>query len=242
MGRVIPLTVQNAEIKTAAVELKTLTVSGKQVTLAVFRQLREEDLINVDGSLNGVPWGTVNYCPNGAGKCERAAHWHVVWQSGTDLFRSTVEHYPRDYSFCSELLDHSWTATLYAVLMAGGDLGAPNRDGYYTFSIQDIRCEAEAHANVRKLKEWRAYYDIEEVRERLANSISEYERQDLSERVRRYEELMAWVAAEGFDNPDKRAELHALVESEVAAEIERRKRHAEARKAIASLPQLFIAV
>lgn len=41
------LTVHNATITTAAVEVKTLTISGKQVTLAVFRQLREEQLIAV---------------------------------------------------------------------------------------------------------------------------------------------------------------------------------------------------
>ena len=43
-ARVIPLTTHNAEIKTATVEIRSLTVSGKQVTLAVFRQLREESL------------------------------------------------------------------------------------------------------------------------------------------------------------------------------------------------------
>jgi hypothetical protein len=31
-------------VRTAAVEIKTLTVSGKQVTLAVFRQLVQEEL------------------------------------------------------------------------------------------------------------------------------------------------------------------------------------------------------
>ena len=34
--------VQQAEIKTASVEIKSLTVSGKQLTLAVFRQLQEK--------------------------------------------------------------------------------------------------------------------------------------------------------------------------------------------------------
>ena len=33
---------KNAVINTAAVQIKTLTVAGKQVTLAVFRQLIEE--------------------------------------------------------------------------------------------------------------------------------------------------------------------------------------------------------
>lgn len=52
-----PMRILNAEIKTAVVEIKTLTVSSKQVTLAVFRQLMEEPLVNDDGTLNGTPWG-----------------------------------------------------------------------------------------------------------------------------------------------------------------------------------------
>jgi hypothetical protein len=39
-----PLTPQTAQITTASVEIKTLTVSGKQVTMAVFRQLYQEPL------------------------------------------------------------------------------------------------------------------------------------------------------------------------------------------------------
>jgi hypothetical protein len=81
------LTIQNAEIQTAAVEIKTLTVSGRQVTLAVFRQLREEPLIADDGALNGEPWGIVNYHPD---KCAGSDHVHAVWQDEIDLLRSRV--------------------------------------------------------------------------------------------------------------------------------------------------------
>ncbi|WP_411097162.1 hypothetical protein [Streptomyces sp. 020-2-3H-GM] len=83
------LTTQNATITTAAVEVKTLTISGKQVTLAVFRQLQEEPLIAQDGTLNGEPWGVVNYHPD---KCSDApAHLHVVWQHDGELRRSAVQ-------------------------------------------------------------------------------------------------------------------------------------------------------
>ena len=84
-----PLTVHNAQIKTAAVEVKTLTISGKQVTLAVFRQLMEECLVDDEtNALNGVPWGMVNYHPDKS--CDWRTHLHVVWQKGADLRRSTV--------------------------------------------------------------------------------------------------------------------------------------------------------
>jgi hypothetical protein len=82
------LTVHNATVTTAAVEVKTLTISGKQVTLAVFRQLREELLLGGDGNFLGEPWGYVNYHPD---KCEAdLQHLHVVWQHGSDLRRARV--------------------------------------------------------------------------------------------------------------------------------------------------------
>lgn len=83
------LTTQNATITTAAVEVKTLTISGKQVTLAVFRQLEDETILKpLDATLVGEPWGRVNYHPD---KCADAAeHLHVVWQRGDELRRAYV--------------------------------------------------------------------------------------------------------------------------------------------------------
>ena len=40
--------VRTAEVKTAAVEIKTLSVSGKQMTLALFRQLKKEAIHDPD--------------------------------------------------------------------------------------------------------------------------------------------------------------------------------------------------
>ncbi|MER6975991.1 hypothetical protein [Streptomyces carpinensis] len=83
------LSARNATITTAAVEVKALTISGKQVTLAVFRQLKEEPLIAEDGTLNGEPWGIVNYHPDKCG--DAPEHLHVVWQNGDELRRSAVQ-------------------------------------------------------------------------------------------------------------------------------------------------------
>ena len=84
------LTVHNAEIRTATVEIKTLTVSGKQVTLAVFRQLVNDWLVDNQGNFQGTPWGVVNYCPDKWCSAFGDGHQHVVWQDGTDLRRSVV--------------------------------------------------------------------------------------------------------------------------------------------------------
>ena len=93
------LTVQTAEIKTATVEIRTLTVSGKQVTQAVFRQLREEMLIDYDGEFAGQPWGTVNYHPD---KCGDKEHLHVVWQRAAELRRCRVLRTPWDHLWTEE--------------------------------------------------------------------------------------------------------------------------------------------
>lgn len=83
------LTALNATIATAAVEVKTLTISGKQVTLAVFRQLQDRDLINRKTlDFTGIPWGTVNYHPDRCG--DEDTHLHVIWQYESNLFRAAV--------------------------------------------------------------------------------------------------------------------------------------------------------
>lgn len=98
------LTVHNASVTTMTVEVKTLTIGARQVTQGIFKQLIEEPLIAEDGTLNGVPWGRVNYCPDGngcggytmitiqgsAGRSYDSKHMHIVWQRGDQLFRSTV--------------------------------------------------------------------------------------------------------------------------------------------------------
>jgi hypothetical protein len=83
------LTTQNATITTATIQIRTLTIGKKQVTLAVFRQLEDADIIKtLDADLAGEPWGRVNYHPD---KCADAKeHIHVVWQQGDELRRATV--------------------------------------------------------------------------------------------------------------------------------------------------------
>lgn len=94
------LDVHTAELTTAALEVKTLTIRGKQVTLAVFRQLQEEPLLLEDGSLAGIPWGRVNYHPD---KCaDTGAHMHLVWQQEAELRRARVETNPAFGTFWAE--------------------------------------------------------------------------------------------------------------------------------------------
>lgn len=125
------LTTQNATITTAAVEVKTLTISGKQVTLAVFRQLKRQPLIADDGTFNGEPWGIVNYH---ADKCaDEHEHWHVVWQHGNELRRDSITVVPNfdrknhnggyyaAHTHEGQTVNHYLDALVYMGLRAGGD-------------------------------------------------------------------------------------------------------------------------
>jgi len=79
-----------AVIKTAQVEIKALTVGGKQVTLAVFRQLDQKVIIDYETQkLNGVAWGRFNYHPDKCG--DSSEHLHIVWQQGNQLFRDSIK-------------------------------------------------------------------------------------------------------------------------------------------------------
>jgi hypothetical protein len=79
--------VEQATISTATITIRTLTIDRRQVTLAVFRQLEEQEPVDSSAKLLGIPWGRVNYHPDG---CKRKGHVHVVWQTGDELRRGTL--------------------------------------------------------------------------------------------------------------------------------------------------------
>jgi hypothetical protein len=83
-----------AVIRTATIEIKTLSVSKRQVTMGLFRQLQQEELIDPETmEFRGVPWGRVNYFWNGSGGSE--GDLHIVWQKDTELRRAVVtKHLP----------------------------------------------------------------------------------------------------------------------------------------------------
>jgi hypothetical protein len=115
------ITTENASIRTTSVDVRVITISGKQMTLSVFRQLKEEDLIDpVTLTLRGTTWGTVNYF---WGDDIKYAHknLHVVWQHGDELRRSLA---PRDlyqYRFWVNLRDELTTVFEAMTLLAAID-------------------------------------------------------------------------------------------------------------------------
>jgi hypothetical protein len=276
MGRVIPLTTHNAEIKTATVEIRTLTVTGKQVTLAVFRQLEESPLINHDGSLNGVAWGRVNYCP---GKTcpvpDHHPHWHVVWQQGTELRRSAIKKEVGTPSIASPSEDMIITALAVGAITGAREwscgfrledaLDAARREGRFCISVDGVGillCLPKRLWDLRQA--WRGWQDAERGNERAQKGLEATEASRrlgdpveglkwARENAARHAEMaaaaksaldsaLAWFEAEGYMSQASLAAWHEAAKKDREAELERRKRHAEARKAIESLPQLFIAV
>ena len=81
-----------ATIKTASVEVRALTISGRQVTLSMFRQLQEEQVVDEETlTLKGPVWGKVNYFwGDNANFSESSLPLHVVWQKGDELRRAIV--------------------------------------------------------------------------------------------------------------------------------------------------------
>lgn len=77
---------KSASLDTLAVTIQALHVNGKQMTLAVFRQLPVADAYKEDGSLADIePWGTVRYQIK-----DEAALW-LVASSGGRLYRCAAD-------------------------------------------------------------------------------------------------------------------------------------------------------
>jgi len=244
------LTAHNAVITTASVEIKTLTVSGRQVTQALFRQLREEDLIAEDSTLNGVPWGWVNFHPD---KCENRLgghqHRHIVWQRGEDLLRSQVSVRPRFGNYYVELdSEGEWLLSDELVLrwLQGppeasapfdqSDVEAARKFGFgkgatllcaIGYDIQtriDYELPLSEKAERAALLKLRSDAGHPGWSARLPTIISEL-----------HEEVRRGRADEG------RARAKEDLAAELKVEAARREKHAATHEALFQLPQLFIA-
>jgi hypothetical protein len=83
-----------ATIQTATVEVKVIKIGKRQLTLSVFRQLPERQVIDAELlALRGEPWGRVNYrWQFDRGPYEQMVpdSVQVVWQASGVLFRCHV--------------------------------------------------------------------------------------------------------------------------------------------------------
>lgn len=265
------LTVQNAEIQTATVEVRTLTLSGKQVTLSVFKQIEQAPIIQDDGTLAGEPWGRVNYHPDKW--CARQElHHHVVWQHGAELRRAThVE--PAFDTYRSRTADNFATAALFLALSGnrnlfpGGNLPGLGRsrgipqvtgrlnvgDDSVDFRASDLAAQAYAcfeaveradtPAGRESSRQWSAA-------ESCGASDSEWPEpavpaSGLSAYDRATERLHSALAdlhAQMSGFGATATELLDRLQQELHDEAARRARHRNAWQEMCDLPQLFIAI
>jgi hypothetical protein len=114
-GNGVALAAHEAIIQTASVNIQTLRVGKKQVTIGLFRQLPCDTLLDPETlQLRGVPWGHVNYWWDSDGSGGDGGHaekLHVVWQLGDALKRAIVYATPYGKALnalqrqCRDLLD-----------------------------------------------------------------------------------------------------------------------------------------
>jgi hypothetical protein len=84
-----PITVQDARLSTLSVSIKSLHVGSKQMTMGVFRQLTQEQILSNEMRLLGIPWGRVNYFWED--RCKGYGHLHIVWQKDDELRRACID-------------------------------------------------------------------------------------------------------------------------------------------------------
>ncbi|MFJ9474729.1 hypothetical protein ACIRRI_06895 [Streptomyces mirabilis] len=250
------LTTQNATITTATIQVQAMTIGARQVTLSVFRQLLEEPLIADDGTLNGVPWGAVNYHPDKCG--DQARHWHIVWQHGQELRRGRVYEKPffdeSGHRFRSATTD-TYAAHLLSEWAHGrvgwcplveDDLTSRTfRQGYFCrWRTDDMSVEGLVQEHVQRhiiqaVESAKArLHAVERAHSEHPNDFQlkqlEASREDLKEAAAALDALLA--ALPPLD------EVRGAYDTEVAGERSRRQRHRGVLATLAELPQLFIAV
>lgn len=213
------LDVQTAEIATVQAEVRCLTVSGKQVTLAVFRQLEESPLLTGSWDLQGPAWGRVNYHPD---RCtDEREHMHVVWQRGDELRRSRIDRpAPHDGVLWAE--SDAWLRAA----VSGGWRPLPSSGSWFNDRTLRVRFDDEVCARFDMGVDLASFLDVDACRYSCTSSASHPH----------------WKGAsfeyDGRSRDEERADLIA----EFFAEQAMFQKRVDQYEALKALPQLFIAV
>lgn len=234
MSKVI--TIKEANISTLSVELKAIHINAKQMTLSVFRQIQEEDLIDDQFHLLGVPWGNVNYFWDKSPQLNSTV-LHVVWQKGKELrrwrFTDIRERFNEHYRASSKLytlseINHHFFGKEYRELSIIDNFIS----GKTTY---EIKIEGEYHPVAIKNP---SHYEKNGQFEILyPHAVHDYEKNKNEERELKYIEAKRLLARD----IKRKAELEpvfAAQQAEAAVYIENwRKTYQQ----LAALPQLYIA-
>lgn len=92
----VPIEAHTAAVRTATVELRTIVIGKKQLTLAVYQQIPQRDLLDFGKFGKDVPlvlgtvWGWVNHCNAKECKWVDDAHRHFIWECEGRLYRDYI--------------------------------------------------------------------------------------------------------------------------------------------------------
>jgi len=226
-------------ITTVTVEVKILTIGGKQVTLEMFRQLPQEHVIDPETlEFRGPLWGRVHYFWGECAEKEEAGHFHIVWQKGSELRRACVEENP---FWDSEVTLH--------ISNLEDDLDRINRIGMLqTGCIQMPSRSREEGEDWAKVGNWKLPYDDGDIR-LLKNIwmqgegytfIREEAKESIQQRIQTlFDRLNQEVRRMLTFPPDdqQRIEAKSMIENRV---IDIRSKWAKRYNQICALDQLFI--
>lgn len=223
---------KDASVRTASVSIQSLTISSKQVTLSVFRQIELDTLIDPEtAKLNGLPWGRVNYYWK-----DNDEGLHVLWQKGSELRRDLVGTRPSSkldklIADTSDSLSKAFENYALCRMVSDSPLHITG-DGYSSYgSLQALFRFTDGR--VRTI----AMYPEKSIRTTLADSSdpSEYSVKQaqrlIDQGIHDYDTAWATVA-------ETEAELTRLEREQDALRASWQRQ----RDALGELPQLFIAV
>jgi hypothetical protein len=134
--------VRNAEISTATVEIRTVTIGGKQMTLSVFRQVMSTEWLDGAGEQQGQAWGVVNYHGDCGPETSRR-HLHVLWQWEDELRKCRLTEPAWPYFYGPTKRTDALVQAIYCASDHGSAaLGGTGVRGCYRLSFDGVTCEA----------------------------------------------------------------------------------------------------
>lgn len=239
-----PLTARNAEIRTATVEMKTLTITGKQVTLAVYRQIPEKSIVGSDGDLAGEPWGWVNHCPDKSCK-NSGPHRHFIWRDSDQLRRAThsqpTQTPEQPVSVDSDLI-RPW---LTRAALAGWHPNSPELAQYGCLTVPFDSGTAEIYGGDLTAVPglwtylWPSSGNWSMLRDRFPD-LSQIQLMEMAANDQR-QLALARIQANADGLPPA-ADLTARIEAQIGQVVARRTQQCRVWRSLLDLPRLFIAI
>ncbi len=85
------INVNDVNLKTAFVQVNQLILSNRKMTLQIFKQIEDENIIDFnEAKLLGTPWGYINYFWSEVKEKRKEDTIHLLWQKGNELRRCFI--------------------------------------------------------------------------------------------------------------------------------------------------------